>query len=243
MLLYLLGACAPLETAKIAEETCNPESDEDGDGIDACVEATLGTLDTEIDSDGDGSTDAEELDCLSDPADANEACYLCGWNRADPGNIQTNGTEDGDVIENVQFVDQCGESVPLYDFADGYNVLFMTTEWCGACAQEVGELDEKADMFHERYGFEVRYLIALFEDNASQIPSPEVASAFAERTEMERFPVLADINGRLIGSTPYEGLQLPGKCALTPEMEILGCATGSAAEEYVFSLIVEHAEE
>jgi hypothetical protein len=60
---------------------------------------------------------------------------------------------------------------------------------------------------------------------------------------MERFPVFADVNGRLIESTPYDGLQLPGKCALSPEMEILGCATGSVAEEYVFSVIVEHAGE
>lgn len=91
MLFFFLIACAPTDTTKTQPTSCDPEVDIDGDGIDACTEEAMGTMDSEIDSDGDGSTDAEELDCMSDPADANEACYLCGWDRADPGNIQTTG--------------------------------------------------------------------------------------------------------------------------------------------------------
>ena len=40
-----------------------------------------------VDSDGDGFADADEVDCVSDPADANEQCYACGWEHNDPGNI------------------------------------------------------------------------------------------------------------------------------------------------------------
>ena len=38
----------------------------------------------------------------------------------------------------------------------------MTTQWCGACAQEVEDLADKADRFFDLYGFEVRYLIGIF---------------------------------------------------------------------------------
>lgn len=242
MLFLAFFACTPSEKSPQTDSAtlCSPEIDADGDGIDACTEETLGTSDSDIDSDGDGDSDSQELDCLSDPSDPDEACYSCGWKRADPGDIESTGISEGDIITNIPFADQCGDSVPLYDFADGYNVLFMTTQWCGACAQEVDDLPDKADRFFELYGFEVRYLIGLFQDNNSAIPGPEAAAQYAELTEMTRFPVLADIEGLLVEKTPYEGLQLPGKCALSPEMEILGCATGSAAEEYIFSVIVEH---
>ena len=246
VLFSLSLSCRSTEKTSQSDDSaidCTPDLDQDGDGIDECIEAELGTSDLEIDSDGDGDSDAQELDCLSDPTNPEEACYECGWKRSDPGTIATTGTEAGDIIANIPFVDQCGDAVPLYDFADGYNVLYMTTQWCGSCAQEVETLTEKADRFLELYGFEVRYVIGIFQDNNAETPAPEVAEEYATRVEMTRFPVLADIEGRLVESTPYDGLQLPGKCALSPEMEILGCATGSAAEEYIFSLIVEHSTE
>ena len=243
--LFAIALMSCSETEKTSAVTdsgslCSNNVDQDADGLDECTESELGTSDQEADTDGDGDSDAQEIECLSDPTNPDEACYQCGWKRSDPGNITASGTEEGDIILNIPFVDQCGESIPLYDFADGYNVLFMTTQWCGACAQEVEELEDKADRFLELYGFEVRYLIGVFQDNNASVPGPEVAEQYADGTEMTRFPVLADVDGLLIDNTPYEGLQLPGKCALSPEMEILGCATGSAAEEFIFSVIVEH---
>ena len=240
LLSLLFVSCTEKSAVSDSGALCSTMVDQDEDGIDECAESELGTSDLETDSDGDGDSDAEELDCLSDPTNADEGCYECGWKRADPGTISSTGPETGDIILNFPFVDQCGDSVPLYDFADGYNVLFMTTQWCGACAQEVEDLADKADRFFDLYGFEVRYLIGIFQDNNAAVPAPEVAEQYASQTEMTRFPVLADVEGLLIDNTPYDGLQLPGKCALSPEMEILGCATGSAAEEYIFSVIVEH---
>ncbi|MBX3131307.1 MAG: hypothetical protein KF718_31595 [Polyangiaceae bacterium] len=58
-----------------------------------------------------------------------KAPYACGWAHGDPGNLESTGAEEGDVIENVPLVDQCGETVPLWDFAGQYRMLFMTTVW------------------------------------------------------------------------------------------------------------------
>ena len=50
-----------------------------------------------------------------------------------------------------------------------------------------------------------------FQDNNAETPAPEIAAEYAERVEMTRFPVLADIEGRLVESTPYDGLRAPRK--------------------------------
>ena len=52
--------------------------------------------------------------------------------------------------------------------------------------------------------------------------------------------VLADGSRQVIDLTPWEGQYLPGKCAITPEMEILGCYTGHGNDE-PFADILEHA--
>ncbi len=114
------------------EETDVPDcssDDTDGDGLDGCTEEELGTDPENADSDGDGLTDGEEVDCVSDPMDADEQCYACGWPHNDPGTLAATGVEIGDVVENIAFVDQCGEMVDLWDFAQEYHILFITASW------------------------------------------------------------------------------------------------------------------
>jgi hypothetical protein len=107
---------------------CSTE-DVDGDGLDECAELDLGTDPDAADTDGDGYDDAEEIDCVSDPLDADEACYACGWPHNDPGTLEATGDEEGDTIANIEFWDQCGEEVELWDFSGEYHILFMTAEW------------------------------------------------------------------------------------------------------------------
>jgi hypothetical protein len=106
---------------------CSEDSDADGDGLDDCAEADLGTDPANDDSDGDGFTDSEELDCVSNPLDVDEQCYACGWEHNDPGTLVSNGKEVGDVIHNISMVDQCGEMVDIWDFHGEYHVLYMTS--------------------------------------------------------------------------------------------------------------------
>lgn len=107
---------------------CSTE-DSDGDGLDGCEEAALGTDPDVADSDGDGLSDGDEADCVSDPLDAEEQCFACGWEHNDPGNLVSTGAEEGDVIANLDLWDQCDEPVSLWDFAEEYHILFLTAEW------------------------------------------------------------------------------------------------------------------
>ena len=101
----------------------------DGDCLSNAEELLAGTDPKLADTDGDGFDDCAELECGSRPADRQHVCYACGWKRGDPGGLVSTGAEEGDVIENIPLVDQCGQSVPLWDFAGVYRILFMTTLW------------------------------------------------------------------------------------------------------------------
>ena len=108
---------------------CLLDQDSDGDGVFDCDEQELGTDPQNIDSDGDGLTDKEEVDCVSNPLDAAEQCYACGWEHNDPGTLTSTGNEIGDVVANLQLNDQCGETVDVWDFYGEYHVLYMTAAW------------------------------------------------------------------------------------------------------------------
>lgn len=104
--------------------------DADADGLEDCRERdVLGTDPERADSDGDGLDDAREVDCGSDPTDGTELCYACGWRHDDPGDLVSTGADVGDVIADVPLVDQCGETVQLWDFAREYHILFLTAAW------------------------------------------------------------------------------------------------------------------
>ncbi len=127
MLLAALGlasGCAPT-----GEPACDPSSDLDADGVDDCAEEELGTDPESADTDEDGFADAEELECVSDPLDADEVCYACGWAHNDPGDLESDGAEIGDVIADIDMVDQCGEDLDVWDLHGEYHILFMTAAW------------------------------------------------------------------------------------------------------------------
>ena len=112
-----------------SKDNCDAAADLDADGIDDCTELDLGTNPELADSDGDGFTDSDEIDCVSNPNDADEQCYACGWEHNDPGNIESTGSDYGDVAANVQLPDQCGEVADLWDFHGEYHILYMTAAW------------------------------------------------------------------------------------------------------------------
>jgi hypothetical protein len=127
--LGLLACSADPSSGSGESGECIDPTDTDGDGISDCEELAAG-LDPELsDSDGDGDEDGDELDCGSDPLDAEEQCFDCGWVRSDPGDLESSGSSEGDVIANLDFIDQCGEEVQLWDFAEEYHILWMTAAW------------------------------------------------------------------------------------------------------------------
>ena len=121
-----LASCV---TEEPDEAVCSSSSDADSDGLDDCTEEDLGTNAQVADSDDDGFSDAEEIDCVSDPLDGEEQCYACGWEHNDPGTLESNGSDIGDVVSNITLTDQCGDDVRLWDFYGGYHILYMTAAW------------------------------------------------------------------------------------------------------------------
>lgn len=85
------------------------------------------------------------------------------------------------------------------------------------------------------------FLVTLFADTLGYVPDGEDALIYWEEIGDPRIPVLADFDQRVIPATPYDGSALPGKCALTPEMEILTCWMGHGNEDGL-EAIVEHWE-
>jgi hypothetical protein len=115
------------ETEELGTDPDN--ADTDGDGVDDGVEVDLGTDPTLPDTDGDGFDDGTEVACVSNPNDAAEVCYACGWAHNDPESLTSTGGAVGDVIANLELFDQCGEQVDLWDFAGSYHILYMTAAW------------------------------------------------------------------------------------------------------------------
>ena len=125
----ILGLMIFIGTSCTSGQKCSEEEDLDLDGINDCLEAEMGTDANNSDSDGDGYTDLEEMNCVSDPTNEEEVCYSCGWAHNDPGNLSSTGSNEGDVMSNLRMVDQCGDEVDLWDFHGAYHVLYMTAAW------------------------------------------------------------------------------------------------------------------
>jgi hypothetical protein len=66
----------------------------------------------------------------------------------------------------------------------------------------------------------------LTENASGGYPSGNDSRAYAEALELEGFPVTADLDQRVLSVTPWDGRQRPGKCALSPEMQMLECYVG-----------------
>ena len=130
VLLAMMMACASNTTSDTpAADACDTRIDTDADGLDDCEEGFIGTDPLSDDTDNDGVTDGTEVDCSSDPLDSMDACYACGWGKRDPGTLSATGTDFGDTIGNIQLVDQCGETVNMWDFYGAYHVLYLTAAW------------------------------------------------------------------------------------------------------------------
>jgi thiol-disulfide isomerase/thioredoxin len=132
--------CLPLLLCFAACASADPDLDSDGDGLTDAIEAELGTDPALSDSDGDGYEDGDEQQAGSDPTDPDDVIYTGGWpynsskdDLADPG--WDPSAEEGSVVPRYTAVDQYGDQVELWDFGghDRPVVLDMGTIWCAPC--------------------------------------------------------------------------------------------------------------
>jgi hypothetical protein len=96
--------------------------DSDGDGLTDAEELELGTDPMNSDSDGDGFSDSEEQVAGTGPLDFNDHPYYGGWPMDDCRNdVESSGSyQVGDIATNFELLDQYGkaERVRLHDFCD-----------------------------------------------------------------------------------------------------------------------------
>ena len=229
-MLLLLLACAPVDV-------CQGSPDPDGDGLSDCEEAELGSDPALADSDGDGFDDGEEADCASDPLSADETCYACGWSRADSSGLSSTGAELGDTIADITLHDQCGDEVQLYDFSGQWNIAFITAAWCSACLGEASGLDEKTEAMRQEGNVPFSYMILLFTGVTGDPAKPQDAIDYAGAVDDPTIPVFADPARDILNNTPYDGKELPGKCLLSPSMEIVSCWTGHDNDDEALEIV------
>lgn len=147
------------------------KADSDDDGLADNDEKSLGTDPKAADSDGDGYRDADEVSMDSDPTDADDVIYQGGWpfyagkeDIANPGT--TSRAREGDILGRMQFTDQFGDLVDLYDFAyQGKPVVIdVSGVWCYWCHQAAAFLEGEKSAFdsYEQY----KELPGLVEDGA-----------------------------------------------------------------------------
>ena len=207
-------------------QDCIPGQDLDSDGLNDCVELQIGTDMNLSDSDDDGFTDAEELDCISDPLSSDEICYTCGWEHNAPDTLLSTGKEEGDVIDNLLLHDQCGDTVSLWDFHGKYNLLYMTVGWCNGCNREAANLQSVQEDFAAETGLDFQFLLVLYENDSGYPAAPEDSISYAESIGNPIFPVFADGNDTVVDATPLTNNARPEMCALSPDLEIIKCYTG-----------------
>ena len=68
-------------------------------------------------------------------------------------------------------------------------------------------------------------MIVLNEDSSGNPPGGDTAGKYASSVNVD-LPVLADGLGQVLQATPWDGAARPGKCALSPGMQMLHCYVG-----------------
>lgn len=223
--------------APTTTQDCNPASDLDGDGLDDCMEAELGTDADHADSDTDGVSDGDEVACGSDPTDTEERCYACGWSRRDLGDLEAGDGTPGSTMPNLSLIDQCAERVALWDLAGTWKLLFMTASWCAPCLDEAEGFNARQAAVQAQTGQDFAFLTVIFEDSTGQAPSAAEGAEYAARSGIEGQPVFADPVAAVLSATSYAGTELPGVCILDPRMTLVDCAQGEGAVDTMLATV------
>ena len=134
-----------------------------------------------------------------------------------PSNGSFTTWEVGDVLPNMTFVDQHGESVDLYSFCGQHVMIAFGAPWCGPCRQLAGEAQHLQDQYGEQ-GFQ---MIEVLLENAGGAPASQAdMQAWADDYGMTTVPVFEDSAYQL---WPYmeRDWGIPTIVHIGPGMEVL----------------------
>ncbi|MCA9489153.1 MAG: TlpA family protein disulfide reductase [Myxococcales bacterium] len=165
--------------------------DSDGDGLTDAQETQLGTDPQDPDTDGDGFEDRDELEQHTDPRSAADHPYEGGWPiDACRHDIQPTGNAVGQITGDFALLDQHGETLHLHDFCGQEVLLLSSAMWCGPCQDEARDMAELYREYEDQ-GFLVITLLG--ENEFGGVPSQRNLAQWADAFGIDH-PVVADRN-------------------------------------------------
>ncbi len=255
-----------LTNAQEAEGGTDPnKADTDDDGLTDGEEVKLGTDPLLQDTDGDSLTDGEEVgewgtdplleDTDSDeywdsweiiedtnPLDSSSRIYFGNWpynpdkDSLDQGDWSNTSTAVDSRFPRFTFLDQYGEAVDNYDFANRLNgdgqltwqLIDVSTQWCPPChnvASWIAGVDDNAtDDFESFYptvrekvqGKKIWWMTFIVQDIDGGPPTSEDAIVWDQMHANPLVPILVDLDQRVVngfgaGSFPHFFLLKPDK--------------------------------
>jgi len=105
------------------------------------------------------------------------------------------------------------------------------------CRTEAVGLEQKQLDFETSSGLDIQYLYFLLEDGDKNPPGAGFSRFFADELSLQGFPVLSDAAKAIATATGRDPKKVPGKCVVSPSMQILGCY-GGADDAKGYELIV-----
>lgn len=119
------------DTTHIADDDDSSvaDMDSDGDGLTDAEEATLGTDPSEPDTDSDAYGDGVEVTAGTDPLEYYQHPFVGGYPPG-PGPVwQGTGWAVGEVLENAALLDQHAEAIDLWSFSGWGLVVVFGAPW------------------------------------------------------------------------------------------------------------------
>ena len=149
---------------------------------------------------------------LTSPQETGNNTWECGSNSwpstQPPASLTEQGFDANQTALDLQFIDQNGDSVCLWQFYGKTVLIDVSADWCAPCKELAEEVQHTQDDY-ESQGF--IYLTIIAEDNSSQLPSQEILNDWATDHSIETAPVLGpkeDIRNILVPTGAYPRLIL-----------------------------------
>jgi len=183
------GMMTPDMESGTMEMAGSPEDlDSDGDGLTDAEEDELNTNPTRADSDMDQFSDFEEVNANTDPLDPNRYPYQGGWRIGDCRDFEPGMpmAQLGDTLPNMVLMDQYGENVHFSDFCDRTILVILQAAWCPPCHDIRAEI---LPYYEEITAANVMVIEILAENNFANRPEVSDALMWAD---IYPWPVLID---------------------------------------------------
>lgn len=226
-------------------ETGDDDGDADDDGLTDEEEAELGTDPNDPDTDDDTYWDSWEVTEGTDPLDPNSRIYAGYWpyypdkDSLEQGTWDTASKAIGSQFPRELFMDQHGEMVEIYDFANytenptmsgAFFIMDVSAQWCGPChnmADWIAGLGgPSADGLNEAYPTvpakvaerRVWWITFIVQNSSGGAPTFADAESWYMQHPDDNIPVFVDAEQRV--EARYGSNQFPFFFLLEPNMAI-----------------------